>query len=381
MKKRKKSAVPAALSVLGLCLIFAAASVSRHAPPVVASGEDEDTDEQSAPYEAAVLNALSADTHVQYDISSSTPQFVLLSFDGSKSVPMLDEIMAFEQHMKAEGKPINFTYFINGAYFVTASTSAAYQAPGQPVGATNIGYSVTSQDIASRISAFNKAMAEGDEVGSHTAGHFNGATWSYDDWSKEFDSFDSLITHISENNPGLVSDAPAFTPATIVGFRAPYLATDDGMYRALAAHHYAYDASGVNVYDNWPTKDGYGIWHIPLGFIHMSPNPAPIVAMDYNLWTRQSHDTEEATKGTQLWQTYYDDVLTAYLGYFNSNYEGNRAPVVIADHFTKWNDGVYWEAMKAFAENVCGMQNVRCVTFKELTDYLNTTGVPPVIPR
>ena len=367
----------AGVACLGVS-VFALAFLNLQRTPVVATAPaaNEDSDEQSGPYEAAVADSIASTKPQQYAVSSTTPQFVLFSFDGSKSVPMLNEIMAFEQHMKSEGKPVNFTYFINGVYFVTGATSGTYQGPGEAQGASNVGFSDTPQDISSRVAAFNKAFAEGDEIGSHTAGHFNGALWSYDDWSKEFASFNSLISNISTNNPSISADAPSFTPQNIVGFRAPYLAVNDNLYKTEADNHYLYDASGVNVSDNWPYKDRYGIWHIPLSFIHLGSNSAPVIAMDYNLWMRQSHAVEQAKRGTPLWDRYYKDVLSAYASQFDFNYTGNRAPIVIADHFSKWNDGVYWEAMKSFAENVCGLPNVHCVTFKDLTKYLDTTGVP-----
>ena len=100
--------------------------------------------------------------------------------------------------------------------------------------------------------------------------------------------------------------------------------------------------------------------------------------MDYNIWTRQSNDKELAIKGTELWNSYFNDVVGAYMNYFKTSYDGNRNPVVITNHFSKWNDGVYWEAMKAFAENVCGLPQVRCVTFSDVVNYLNSDGVPPI---
>ena len=55
-----------------------------------------------------------------------------------------------------------------------------------------------------------------------------------------------------------------------------------------------------------------------------------------------------AKKGSALWNNYYNEVLAAYMDYFNSNYNSSRAPVVIADHFSKWNDGVYWASAQNF---------------------------------
>src|ERR1700759_2357249 len=41
------------------------------------------------------------------------PQFVVLAFDGSKSLGMWQETRKFAKDMTAAGKPVKFTYFIN----------------------------------------------------------------------------------------------------------------------------------------------------------------------------------------------------------------------------------------------------------------------------
>jgi hypothetical protein len=63
-------------------------------------------------------------------------------------------------------------------------------------------------------------------------------------------------------------------------------------------------------------------------------------------------------------------MLKTYLAYFAGNYLGNRAPVHIGHHFSKWNGGAYWKAMQEFAQAVCGLPEVRCVTYRELEDYM-----------
>ncbi|MDD4988954.1 MAG: hypothetical protein PHV42_00815, partial [Candidatus Pacebacteria bacterium] len=233
-----------------------------------------------------------------------------------------------------------------------------------------------------RVAGLNTALVMGNEVGSHLAGHFNGASWTYAEWKQEFDSYNSLLKNVQKNNPTETIPVPNFGQDTIVGLRAPDLGVNASLYKVLHDYHFLYDASdasSMNTRDNWPKKDGYGLWHIPLGRILLGDKHISTISMDYNLYMMQSHAQDEVTKGTPLWQKYYDDAVSAYMDYFNSNFKENRAPVIIADHFPKWNDGVYWEAMKTVAENVCGQPLVHCVTFKELVDYMNTTGVPPLV--
>jgi hypothetical protein len=72
-------------------------------------------------------------------------------------------------------------------------------------------------------------------------------------------------------------------------------------------------------------------------------------------------------------------MLETYLQYFDSNYNGNRAPLHIGHHFSLWNGGAYWEAMKEFALTVCKKPEVVCGTYKELADFMDKT--PPETVR
>ncbi|MFA6552794.1 MAG: hypothetical protein WCT19_04860 [Candidatus Paceibacterota bacterium] len=314
-----------------------------------------------------------------YLVASDTPQFVVLSFDGSKDLQMLSETRGFARKMNDEDKPLHFTYFINAAYFLSNENADVYQGPEEKRGFSNIGFSDSAYDINARIQGFNDAVKEGNEVGSHTAGHFIGTNWTYDDWMSEFNSFDNILFTPRQS---IVPDLPktlSITSKDIIGFRAPGLATNDNMYKALRDFHFLYDTSGIDFYNGWPKKDAYGIWRIPLGVLRVGERQTPVVAMDYSIWVLQSGAKNLAVKDTPLWNEYFNEVKDAYMAYFNSNYNGNRAPVIIGGHFSKWNDGVYFEAMKSFAEDVCGKPHVRCVTFRTLVDYLENVGVPEII--
>jgi hypothetical protein len=63
-------------------------------------------------------------------------------------------------------------------------------------------------------------------------------------------------------------------------------------------------------------------------------------------------------------------VVDSYKYYFKVNYFGNRGPLHIGHHFSKWNKGAYWSAMKKFTKFVCGKPDVKCVTYKEYTEWL-----------
>ena len=84
----------------------------------------------------------------------------------------------------------------------------------------------------------------------------------------------------------------------------------------------------------------------------------------------QSNGENLIKKGTAEWDNKVNDLTNAYISQFENNYATNRAPIVIDNHFSTWNDGLYWEALKGFAKKACGRTNVRCTTFSELVDYM-----------
>ena len=64
-------------------------------------------------------------------------------------------------------------------------------------------------------------------------------------------------------------------------------------------------------------------------------------------------------------------MLDSYLAYFRANYTGNRAPIHIGHHFSDYQNGAYRDALKSFARAVCGLPEVRCVTYKTLADFMD----------
>src|SRR3989338_389065 len=310
-----------------------------------------------------------------YFVSSITPQFVLLSFDGSKSLSMLEEIQNFSKRMEFDGRRVRFTFFINAAYFLTDDNAAIYKSPRGAPGDSKIGYSNSIEDIRDRVAAFNKVVREGGEIASHAAGHWNGQYWSEEEWKKEFNSFKSIIYNVQVNNGAVTIEKPIFL-VSMMGFRPPEIGVNENLYKTLKDFGFKYDTSNVGAKEDWPYMDSFGIWHIPIGTISLGVRGVPALAMDYSLWVYQTGGRDYAAQNTPEWNNLYREVLDAYLAYFNANYYGSRAPVVIGHHFTKMGDGVYFEALKSFAEEVCGKPSVRCSTYSDFVEYLNEYGVP-----
>ncbi len=295
------------------------------------------------------------------------PQFVLLAFDGSQSYSMWQNTTAF-----AKQESIAFTYFISGVYFLRKGDG--YTSP-RGVGKSDIGFGKSAEDIAGRNTLVLNALNSGNEMASHANGHFDGAGWSAQQWLTEMTQFHNILIRSVEQFGG-VRDVKKWrsiwSPGTgaVVGFRAPLLAKNDGMYSALARLGYQYDTSRVDKMSYWPTVKN-GLWDFPLAGLRMARSGKKTLSMDYNLYVAQSG----GQKGPEsLFGDFENEAYETYMNYFANNFYGNRAPMHIGHHFSLWNGGAYWKAMQRVAQTVCHLPEVRCVTYKELLDFVNANA-------
>ncbi|MBC7693313.1 MAG: hypothetical protein H7222_16230 [Methylotenera sp.] len=317
---------------------------------------------------AALALALAISLRANADEGSVVPrppQFVLLAFDGSKSIEAWDETRAFAKEATASGKPVKFTYFVSGVYFIHPDNKNLYHAPHHTLGYSDIGYGKSENEISDRVDELNDAFNEGNEMASHANGHFDGSTWSESDWASEFTQFIDLLFNTFKHND--ITKHFSFAEKDIVGFRAPLLAFSPGLYPTLAANHYRYDTSKIADTHYWPEKNSNGIWNFPLASLPIVGSGKWTLSMDYNFYMAQSDAKEKAENGA----LYEKQMLDTYMKYFKDNYYGNRGPVHIGHHFTHFNGGAYWSAMKKFASSVCGLPEVKCVTYSELANFMD----------
>jgi hypothetical protein len=108
--------------------------------------------------------------------------------------------------------------------------------------------------------------------------------------------------------------------------------------------------------------------------------PRKNLAMDYNFFFVQTNGVDQVQKlknegnsgaADALEKQLENQMYYSYVNYFFSNYAGNRAPVNIGHHFSQWNGGAYWKAMKRFARLVCGLPEVKCSTYSELVSFMD----------
>ena len=295
------------------------------------------------------------------------PQFVIMSFDGSKSVNYWKETRDFA---KEEG--LKFTYFISGVMFLSNKDKREYKSPRHPVGGSTIGFGGTAAEIRERLEQVILAIKEGHEIGSHANGHFQGGhKWSYKEWLSEFQKFNSLIKRSFQRYEGNAKQAKfvnGYIDTYLKGFRAPFLAHNSAMLKVMKKMGFTYDASKLNHKNYWPEKIG-GLWNFPIVKLRLAHSKKPTLSMDYDHFKAHS----KAKNISYYSKKFEDDVVETYMQYFRSNYHGLRAPLNIGHHFSQWNKGVYWGALKRFAKLVCHMPEVKCTTYSKLVKFLEQT--------
>jgi hypothetical protein len=92
--------------------------------------------------------------------------------------------------------------------------------------------------------------------------------------------------------------------------------------------------------------------------------------MDYNFYyTQRKADStgvtpdQSAADSEQVYQTYND--------MFNATFNGNRAPLVLGNHFNAWNNNAYENALTKFVLEKCGQPDVQCLPFRDVLAWMS----------
>lgn len=175
---------------------------------------------------------------------------------------------------------------------------------------------------------------------------------------------------------------PALKPYKVLGFRVPFLASNDALYDALLDRGFEYDTSQASSpkapYGLSPAGDSHAVVEFPL-----MPHPgARTIPMDYNY--RLLKVTPERMKAD-----YTSSLLSANgLG---------RIPWNVGHHFATWDEGAYLKVLEqtvSFALDGCpasndgaakepkvdrspGCKGAEVVSFRELLDVLKERGGVP----
>ncbi|MDT0466844.1 polysaccharide deacetylase family protein [Streptomyces gibsoniae] len=296
------------------------------------------------------------------------PQFVVFSWDGALQGD--DQLFSHYREM-AKQYNAHMTFFLTGIYLLPKDKKDLYHPPQHPVGAAAIDYA-TNEHIRTTLEQLRKAYDEGNEIGTHFNGHFCGAKgggdWSVDEWKSEIDQFYSFVENWKTNTGYKdIPPLPFDFKKEVTGGRAPCLEGQPNLLKAIKSYGWRYDASSPGDFQIWPTKKN-GIWDFPLQLLPYSEN-VQALSMDFNFLYNQSNG--EVHGDPSKYSQWEQMAVNSYMNGFNRVYYGSRAPLFIGNHFENWNGGIYMKAVDQVVKNVCTKKGVKCVSFRELADWLD----------
>lgn len=297
------------------------------------------------------------------------PQFVVFSWDGAGE----DGQKLFSHFRRlAKANRATMTYFLSGVYMLPEDKRDLYRPPQHSPGSSEIGFN-DERGIKDTVEQLRGAWLEGNEIGTHFNGHFCGAEagvgqWSVADWKSEIAQAKSFVKSW-RTNAGLKGEAslPFDYDKELIGARTPCLEGRENFMKAARELGFRYDTSGVGD-QVWP-KRKEGLWDLSMQLVPFPGHSYEQLTMDYNFMVNQSGTKTQGDPAKQaLWG---DQMRDGLLRGFDRAYDGNRAPLIIGNHFESWNGGAYMRAVDEVVERVCTKPEVRCVSFRQLADWLD----------
>ncbi|MEZ7004585.1 hypothetical protein [Streptomyces sp. AD55] len=297
------------------------------------------------------------------------PQFVVFSWDGAGE----DSQKLFSHFRQvAKDNDATMTYFLSGVYLLPEEKRDQYQPPQHSPGRSDIGFN-DQQGISDTVEQLRMAWQEGNEIGTHFNGHFCGAgggvgEWSVEEWKDEISQAKQFVK-TWKTNTGMKEAAPLpfDYDKELIGARTPCLEGQKNFMRAASQMGFRYDSSGVNN-QVWPSKKE-GLWDLSMQLVPFTGHTFEQLTMDYNFMVNQSGT---ATQGDPAKREFWGDQMRdSLLQGFRRAYDGNRAPLIIGNHFESWNGGTYMRAIEEVVKSVCTKEEVRCVSFRQLADWLD----------
>ncbi|MBW1597989.1 hypothetical protein [Streptomyces sp. JJ38] len=295
------------------------------------------------------------------------PQFVVFSWDGAGE----DGKKLFSHFREVAKKhDAHMTYFLSGIYLLPEDERARYRPPGRSPGASDIGY-LKDENIRATLEQVRGAWRDGSEIGTHFNGHFCGPTgvdtWSAADWKSEIEQAKWFVQNWKTTTGWNGEQALPFDyEKELIGGRTPCLEGRENLLEAAREAGFRYDSSGIGR-QVWPGREE-GLWNLPLQLVPMPGRSFETLSMDYNFMVNQSGTVNGDPAKRPHWEQQMREGL---LQGFERAYQGNRAPLIIGNHFNSWNGGIYMDAVEDVIASVCGRDEVRCVSFEQLVDWLD----------
>lgn len=296
------------------------------------------------------------------------PQFIIFSFDGAGSHEKWQDFMATAKKVNAR-----FTGFLTGIYLLDDDHKTAYTGPGHAPGKASVSFGGTPDEVTTLVGDLNTAYQNGFEIGTHYNGHFcdgndpSGNDWSTDAWNSELDQFFAFMADWKTLNG--YSDAPDLkVPAEAIrGGRTPCLEGDPAVFfPAMEAHGMTYDSSQVGSGIQWPAKIG-NVWEFYMPYVRVPATGKSNIAMDYNFWISLNGGANEPGRAPELAQI----VLDTYRSMYDAASTGNRAPLVIGNHFNNWSGDAFNPAVKSFMQEACVKPDTVCTTYQNVIKWMD----------
>lgn len=295
------------------------------------------------------------------------PQFVLFSFDGAGWHDRWQEFMTAADQVDAR-----FTGFLTGIYLLTDDHRDAYTGPGHAPGRASVGFGGSPETVVQLVHDLNEAYARGHEIGTHYNGHFcsdnppGGNQWTAADWQAELDQFFTFLA--DWDTIDRIDGAPELVVGAedVQGGRTPCL---EGVWpeisQAWAAHGLTYDSSKVAGGIAWPRVED-GVWQFPVPTVR-SPAFGTVLAMDYNFWVKANGGADDPDAADAM----RAGTLDTYRHMYAAARDGNRAPVVVANHFNRWSGNAFNPAARDFMLEVCDDEGTVCATYSDVVAWLD----------
>lgn len=286
------------------------------------------------------------------------PQFVLFSFDGGGSDSHWKRILPLARRSGA-----HVTAFLTGLYLVPDSQRSRYTGPGHDPGDSSVGFGGSPSDIATLIDNLHTALADGHEIGTHYNGHFCAGSepsvgkWTTAQWNSELDQFFRFVR-----------EAPALDlpDGTVRGARTPCLeGKREALLPAMRNHGLVYDTSTTSGALTWPTKVD-GIWQFPMPAVTVTALDKRVIMMDYNFWYSMNGAKDEPGKASKFTEW----TVGAYFRAYDAALTGNRAPLVVGNHFNDWNGSAFSTAVETFMGEVCTRPETVCATYSQVIEWM-----------
>ncbi|TCO58482.1 hypothetical protein EV192_105552 [Actinocrispum wychmicini] len=324
--------------------------------------------DQQEPAAAAGASGPTADTAAhppdwmrRLNPGEKPPQFVLFSFDGAGSHEHWQKMLRISHDIGGA----RFSAFLSGIYLLTDDQKSQYIGPGHPAGKASISFGGSAEEVKTRIDDLNTAKDRGIEIGTHYNGHFCAGAepsvghWNAQQWRLELDQFVKFMAQA----PGLKVD-----PASVKGGRTPCLEGQfNALFDALTSRNMTYDSSKVADGVAWPTKDN-GIWEFWMPQVRVpAVGNKKVVMMDYNLWYAFNRVKDDKSRRDEFAR----NTLDVYRAAYNAAFQGNRAPLVIANHFNDWAGGGFTDATEAYFAEVCTKPQTVCATYTEVIQWMD----------